>query len=462
MHVGHLRSTIIGESLARLYQFLGHHVIRDNHLGDWGTQMGMLLYGYKHFRDEDRLREDPVREMARLYIHVRGLMESDEEDADDAPANAVTQAVRRETALLHEGDATNRALWEKFMPWCRQEIDRIYRRLNVKFDHTLGESFYQPMLASVVADLQKQGLAKPTEGAIGVFLRDEDPPALVRKRDGAYTYTTTDLATVRYRMENWHPDAMLYVVDARQALHFKSFFAIAERWGYNQVALEHISFGSVLGADRRPIKTREGGAIELEALLDEAVERAGRVYEQTRAERQAQGEDVPELSGEEKERLLEAVGIGAVKYADLSQNRASDYVFNWDKMLAMDGNTAAYMQYAHARIRSIFRKGGVDAAELRARAPEVQLGHPTERTSALELLRLGEALNAAALEYKPSAITSYLWDLAKSYSGFYQHCSVLKAGNVGLRQSRLLLCDLTARGIQLGLELLGIETVERM
>jgi arginyl-tRNA synthetase len=461
MHVGHLRSTIIGDALARLFRFLGYRVITDNHLGDWGTQIGVLLYGYKHFRDDERLRVDPVREMARIYVHVRNLMKVDEEEAE-AASNPIADAVRRETALLHAGDAENRALWEMFMPWCREEIEQIYRRLDVHFDHTLGESYYQPMLGDVVRDLEARGIATDSEGAVVVFLSDEEPPALIRKKDGAFTYTTTDLATLRYRLEHWNPDAILYLVDARQGLHFKSLFAVARRWGCDRVALEHVAFGSVLGPDRKPIKTREGGAVELGALLDEAVERARHVCAHTRVERQAQGEDVPELGADDLERLVRAVGIGAVKYADLSQNRASDYAFNWDKMLAMDGNTAAYMQYGYARIRSIFRKGGIDVDSLAANPPQVMISHPAERNLALQLVRLGEALDTAAAEYKPSILTSYLWDLTKSYSGFYQNCPVLRAESEALKQSRLLLCDLTARVIRLVLELLGIDTVERM
>ncbi len=459
MHVGHLRSTIIGDALARLFRFLGHRVIADNHLGDWGTQLGMLLYGYKHFRDEAALRADPVREMARLYVHVRGLMTGDEDEA--GAGDPVAEACRRETAKLHAGDPENVRLWQEFMPWCLEELNRIYRRLDVHFDAVHGESFYNPMLPAVVRDLEAKGIARESEGAL-VCDGEMPPPALVRKRDGAFTYTTTDLATVRYRVDEWHPDAMLYVVDARQALHFRNLFAVARRWGYTGVALEHISFGSVLGPDRKPIKTREGGAVELAALLDEAVERAGQAYERSRAERQAQGEDVPELAGEERRALAEVVGLGAVKYADLSQNRTSDYVFAWDKMLAMDGNTATYMQYAYARIRSIFRKGGEDATALRTAPPAPALAHPAERALALQLVRFGEALDVAAAEYKSNAITSYLWDLAKSYSGFYQACPVLRAETPELRRGRLLLCDLTARTIRQGLELLGIRVVERM
>jgi arginyl-tRNA synthetase len=460
MHVGHLRSTIIGEALARLFRFLGHRVITDNHLGDWGTQFGILLYGYKNFRDERAMESDPVRELARIYIHVRSLMKSDEDE--EGANDPVAEAARQETAKLHAGDPENVRLWQMFMPWCLEEIDRIYARLDVRFDHTLGESFYQPMLAETVQNLEAKGLARDSQGALAIFFGENEPPALVRKRDGAFTYTTTDLATIRYRMDKWHPDAILYVVDSRQALHFKYLFDAARRWGYTDVKLEHVSFGSVLGSDRRPIKTREGGAVELGALLDEAVERASQAYEKTRAERAERGQPVAALSEEEHRQLVEAVGLGAVKYADLSQNRMSDYVFSWDKMLAMDGNTATYMQYAYARIRSIFREGEIDVEGLRVAPPQIQLQEPAERDLAVMILRFQDSLDAAAEEYKPSLVTSYLWDLAKSLSGFYHNCPVLDADSPERRQSRLILCDLTARTIKLCLYILGIETVERM
>jgi arginyl-tRNA synthetase len=459
MHVGHLRSTIIGDALTRLLRFLGHHVITDNHLGDWGTQFGILLYGYKHFRDEQALKDDPVRELARLYIHVRGLMKGDDEDA--AGDDPVAEAARQETAKLHAGDPENVRLWKMFMPWCYEEIDRIYRRLDVRFDHTLGESFYNPMLAEVVRELEAKGVAQPSQGALAIFF-GENETALVRKRDGAFTYTATDLATIRYRVHKWHPDAMLYVVDFRQAQHFRNLFAAARRWGYNDVVMEHVSFGSVLGENRSPLKTREGGVPELGALLDEAVERAGQVYEESVRERRERGQEVADVSADERRDLLEAVGIGAVKYADFCQNRTSDYVFSWSKMLAMNGNTATYMQYAHARIRSIFRKGEVDVEALRREPPPPIISHPTERALALDLLRLSEALDSAEKELQPSAITGYLWNLSKCFSGVFQECPVLQAETPELRQSRLLLCDLTARVIQLGLNLLGIRTVERM
>jgi arginyl-tRNA synthetase len=501
MHVGHLRSTIIGDALARLLRFLGHKVISDNHLGDWGTQFGLLLYGYKHLLNRATFERDPVRELARLYVAVRNLDQTfgtfslgftryckaecfqadplaemaraflqasrrtgqqEEDEEEEATPNPITTAYREETAKLHSGDPENRALWEQFMPHCYAEIDKIYRRLDIHFDQTLGESFYQPMLAGVVGDLLKRRLARESEGAVAVFFGANEPPSLVQKRDGAFTYTTTDLATIKHRVEQWRPDAVLYVVDFRQGLHFKNLFDIARRWGVDRVELEHISFGSVLGQDRKPIKTREGGAISLEDLLNEAVARAELVYLRNQLAAAQRGEEVSELTPEEQRNVFEVIGLGAVKYADLCQNRTSDYVFNWDKMMAMDGNTATYMQYAYVRNRGIFRKGNVDAAALRAAPPPVVVGTPEERALALQLLRFQEALDLAAAEYKPNRITDYLWDLCKAYSRFNTECPVLKAPTRELRQSRLLLCDLTARAIQRGLDLLGIRTVERM
>jgi arginyl-tRNA synthetase len=460
LHVGHLRSTIIGDSLARLFRFLGHKVITDNHLGDWGTQFGILLYGYKHFRDEAALQADPVREMARIYIHVRSLMKSDEDEEE--ATNPIAEAARQETAKLHAGDPENVRLWKMFQPWCLQEIDRIYERLDVHIDYSHGESFYNPMLPDVVRSLLERGIAQESQGAVAIFFAEGEPPALIRKKDGAFTYTTSDLATIQYRMDQWKPDAILYVVDTRQALHFQNLFKAARRWGYDQVKLEHISFGSVLGPDRRPLKTREGGTVELDALLQEAVQRGAQGYEQSRQERIAADMEVPEISAEERQRIAEVVGLGAVKYADLSQNRTSDYVFNWEKMLATDGNTATYMQYAYARNRAIFRKGDEDEQRYRIDPPAVTLTEPSERFLALQLLRFPEAVADAAADYRPHAITAYLWELCRSFSAFYQKCPVLKAETPQLRQSRLLLCDLTARLIQKGLDLLGIQTVERM
>jgi arginyl-tRNA synthetase len=462
MHVGHLRSTIIGDALSRLCRILGHKVITDNHLGDWGTQFGMLLYGYMHYRDEAAFQADPVKELNRLYLLVRSQMKAGEDALEEPGSDPVAEAARQETAKLHAGDPENVRLWKMFMPRCLEEIERIYRRLDVHFDNMLGESFYNSMLPEIVDNLLSRGLAQESQGAVAIFYGENEPPALIRKKDGAFTYTTSDLATIRYRLENWHADAILYVVDSRQALHFQNLFAAAKRWGYGGIRLEHISFGSVLGSDRRPIKTREGGAVGLGTLVDEAVQRAAEVYAASRQERRDRGEEVPAISSEEQKRIAEVVGIGAVKYADLSQNRASDYIFSWEKMLAMDGNTAAYMQYAYARIRSIFRKGQVDEMALRCDPPVPDLAEPSERQLGLQILRFPEILESAAAEFKPNILTGYLWELAKAYSTFYQNCPVLRAQTPALRRSRLLLCDLTARTIQKSLELLGIQTVESM
>jgi arginyl-tRNA synthetase len=460
MHVGHLRSTIIGEAIARLLRFLGHKVIADNHLGDWGTQFGILLYGYKHYLDKASFDADPVRELARLYIHVRGLFRSASEDEEETTTDPIAEACRQETAKLHAGDAENLRLWRLFMPACLKEIEDVYQRLDIHFDHAHGESFYQPMLADVVRSLLDKGIAVESQGAIVIPFGEKEPPALVRKRDGAFTYATSDLATIKYRMETWKPDDILYVVDFRQQLHFKQLFEAAKRWGHEGADLEHISFGAVLSKDRKPLKTRSGGVPELTELLDEAVRFAALVYDELQQERGE--EDLPDMTDEERARIYEAVGVGAVKYADLSQNRSSDYIYDPEKMTAMEGNTATYMQYAYARNRSIFRKGNIDVAVLRANPPLPLLNTPEERHLALQLVRFHDALTAAAKDYRPSQITSYLWDLCKSYSGFFQNCPVLKAETPELRQSRLLLCDVTARVIQKALDLLGIGTLERM
>ncbi len=506
MHVGHLRSTIIGDALARMLRFFGHKVIRDNHIGDWGTQFGMIIYGYKHFLDQQAWQRDPVAELARLYQLVNrmaapaeweeelskaerlrhgdnpeqkrtarqiivelaqraGLVTAGEQVSDEQldellrelwrrveEAKPVAEAARQETARLHQGDPENRKLWETFMPHCLRELEKIYRRLDVHFDYTLGESFYQPMLQEVVEELLAKGIATVSEGAVCVFFAEGEPPCIIRKSDGAYTYATTDLATIKYRVEQFAPDYILYVVDYRQSLHFKQVFEVARRWGYDRVCFEHIAFGTVLGKDRRPFRTREGGTVGLEALLDEAVRRARAIVD----------ESSPHLSEEERRQIAEAVGIGALKYADLSQNRTSDYVFSWEKMLAMQGNTGAYLQYAYARIRSIFRKGEVDPERLRSSPPRILLSTSPERRLALLLVRLPEVLQQAVDDYMPHYLTNYLYELAETFSTFYNTCDVLRAESDELRVSRLALCYLTAQTLKLGLGLLGIRTPERM
>ena len=525
MHVGHIRSTVIGDSLYRTLQFVGHRVISDNHIGDWGTQFGMIIYGYRHFCNADAYQQNPVQELARLYRLVRRLMDFHEgraklpglreklsyeeralaerrqaaasdkkaakelrrveaslaelrkeiealeaklarEEADPqfAPLAAehreVGALVLAETAKLHAGDEENRALWRQFLPACLDEIQRVYGRLHVRFDHSLGESFYEEALGPLVEELQRRGIARESNGAIVVFLEGFDVPMLIRKQDGAFLYATTDLATIRYRMETWNPDVILYVVDHRQSLHFQQLFAGACLMGYPQdrLKMEHVSFGTVLGDDGRPFKTRSGDTVGLEGLLDEAVSRAGKIV----AENDDSKPNGSELSSAERARVAETVGIAALKYADLSQNRTSDYVFSYDKMLAMNGNTATYMQYAYARVRSIFARGNIDIDSLRRANVPLVLDTPAERALALELLRFSEALEQVLADYRPSQLTTYLFDLASRYSTFFVECPVLVAPTESLRNSRLLLCDLTARTIQKGLELLGIDVVEKM
>ena len=463
MHVGHIRSTVIGDAIARILRFRGHHVITDNHLGDWGTQFGMILWGWKHCRDDAAFAADPTAELGRLYRLVRKVADAKPEElAADPVAAALVAAhpdaareVLAETAKLHEGDPENRALWERFMPVCRGEIDRIYQRLHVTFDHTLGESFFHPLLGGVVADLLAAGLARESRGAIGVFLGGEDdPPLLIRKADGAFLYATTDLATIRWRREHWKPDRILYVVDHRQSQHFEQVFETARRWGCGAVDLVHVAFGTVLGEDGKPFKTRAGDTVGLEALLDEGVERAAAIVG-------SGDEGRAGMSDEDRRHVAETVGIGAIKYADLSQNRTTDYVFSFDKMLQLTGNTAAYMQYAVARVEGIFTKGGVDREALRRAGHGVQVSDPRERALALELLRFGEVLEDVEADSRPNVLTAWLYDLAGRYSTFYDALPVLKAAGAD-RDSRLALCDLTGRVLRRGLELLGIGTVEKM
>ncbi len=490
MHVGHLRSTVIGESLARIYTALGHKVIRDNHLGDWGSQFGMILWGWKNHRDEAAYAADPVFELSRLYrlaqsrvkpgellrerygksiaLDEQGksaealalfakLSEGTEDTFEDvarriAEARDVADATRAETVKLHAGDFENRALWNQFMPACLAALQAVYDRLGIKHDVHLGESFYDPMLADVVKDLEGRGMAIPSEGATVVFSEGFRAPLIIRKRDGAYNYATTDLATVRYRQATWEPDLLLYVVDHRQGDHFQQVFAVSRRWGYERIRMEHVAFGTVLGPDRRPYKTRDGDVIGLESLLDEAVSTAREVVDQ------ASGH----LDEGQRRHVAEVVGLGAIKYADLSQNRASDYVFDMGRMVALNGNTATYLQYAYARIRSIFRKGETTPEAIRAANPPIALSNPAERALAVRILRYPETLEVAANEFKPNILADYLFDLANAYSTFYQECPVLKAESAGRRDGRLALIDLTARTLRSGLDLLGIGVVEEM
>ncbi|NBV45737.1 MAG: arginine--tRNA ligase [Planctomycetia bacterium] len=462
MHVGHIRSTVIGDALTRILRFRGHRVITDNHLGDWGTQFGMILWGWKHCRDDAAFAADPTAELGRLYRSVRKIADAKPEDLAADPAAAALAArhpgaaeeVLQETARLHAGDEENRRLWQSFMPACLADIERLYRRLDVSFDHWLGESFFQPFLADVVTDLERRGLARESRGAVGVFVDGDDkPPFLVRKADGAFLYATTDLATIRWRLEHWHPDRILYVVDHRQGQHFEQLFKTAHRWGIpglDRVALVHVAFGTVLGEDGKPFKTRSGDTVGLESLLDEGVERAAAVVAADEG-----------LSDGERRLVAETIGIGAIKYADLCQNRTTDYVFSYDKMLELKGNTAAYMQYAVARVEGVFEKGGIDRMALRRSAPAIVPADPKERALALAILRFGDVLADVEADYRPNLLTTWLYDLAGRYSAFYDSLPILKCPEPE-RTSRLALADLTGRVLRKGLELLGIGTVRRM
>ncbi len=439
MHVGHIRSTIIGDCLARVMRFLGHNVITDNHLGDWGTQFGMLIIGWKRFCDTEALKNDAIAELERLYKYVNDHKEL----RDDAKAELVK---------LQQGDAENTAIWKNIIDLSMQEFEKTYQRLGVKFDHTFGESSYNAMLKDVVEELKQLGVARESEGAMCVFFEDvpelkSASPLLIQKADGAFLYGTTDMATLKYRIDQWHPDEIMYVTDARQQLHFKQVFAAARKWWKKVPDLRHVYFGSILGEDGKPLKTREGAPVKLSDLLDEAEERALAVVNQKN----------PELPLETRQQIARTVGIGAVKYADLSQNRTTDYVFNWSKMLAMTGNTAPYMQYAYVRVQSIFRKAGDAKIDL----THVTLEHEAELDLAKHILRFPETLQAVVDDDKPNWLTGYLYDLANKFSTFYENCPVLQSPEP-TRSSRLALCRLTADVIRRGLNLLGIDVIEQM
>jgi arginyl-tRNA synthetase len=455
MHVGHLRSTIIGDALVRILRFVGHTVIGDNHLGDWGTQFGLLIVGMRAFGDAQALESEPIVELERIY------KQASERAKSDAP---FAQAARDELAKLQAGDPENSALWRRFVEVTRHELDKVYERLEVSFDLWHGESFYHPLLPDVVEALRARGLVREDQGALCVFfaelegapeeLKRQKEPLIVQKQDGAFLYSTTDLATLRYRLEQLQADRALYVVDMRQSLHFKQVFAVARLLGWGALQAEHLGFGSVLGKDGRPLKTRDasGKTITLASLLDEAEQRAHARL------REAKDEGKVDLSDEELATIARAVGIGAVKYADLHQNRASDYQFDFDKMITFQGNAGPYLQYAFARVQSIFRKGQLAPERV---AAEVALAQPEEKVLGRVLLRFGEVVHAAAESGQPHLITDHLYELAKAYSAFFEACPVLKAeGEV--RESRLTLCALTGRQLRRGLGLLGIQTVERM
>ncbi|RME41367.1 MAG: arginine--tRNA ligase [Planctomycetota bacterium] len=466
MHIGHLRSTVIGDCVARVLEFMGHRVYRENHVGDWGTQFGMLVAYLLRVRPETADNPDGlvIKDLESFYVEAKTLFDRDE---------AFKKEARETVVRLQRGDPATRRIWKAFCEESLRHCHRIYDRLGVTLIDR-GESYYTELMDEVVARLEKMrekqddGFVRISDGALCLFMegfktREGDPlPMIVRKADGGYNYATSDLATLVHRVEHLGARRIIYVVGAPQKQHFEMLFAAARRAGWvgDDVQLHHLAFGSVLDRNGRPFKTREGGAVKLKDVLDEAVQRARRVIEQGSKE----GRINRSFSAEEADRVAERVGIAAVKYFDLSHALNTDYRFDWDTMLSLEGNTAPYMLYAYARIRSIGRKGGVTFESLPADAP-LQLEHPAELALARVLARFAETVQAVARDLKPNLLTEYLSELAKAFSRFYdkkQGVRVLDAPSEEVRTSRLRLCDLTARALKLGLGLLGIETVEQM
>jgi len=461
MHVGHLRSTIIGDAICRLLELEGHKVIRQNHIGDWGIQFGMLVVFLKQKiekLDTPEWTAPPLEDLEDFYKQANEKYKSDCGFADEA---------RDAVVDLHNGNKAWLELWKMIVSASEKHYRQLYECLSVtlKQEHIRGESFYKDMLADVVGELKKKGLAVESEGAVCVFpdkekFKDKEGkplPVIVQKSDGAFLYATTDLAAIRYRVGELKADRLIYVTDSRQSLHFEMVFAVARMagWAKPETELVHVTFGSVLGEDGKPLKTRSGENVKLKELLDEAVTRARKIVD----------EKNPEFTEAQRVRIAQAVGIGAVKYADYTNNRTSDYIFSFNKMLAMEGNTAPYMQYAFARVQSIRRKGeqrGIEVNKELADLKTVSLVEPSELDLAKHLIRYGEAVEAAVADYRPNYLTSYLYDLAQKFSVFYTNCPVLDASS-DKRPTRLLLCDLTARIIEHGLHnLLGIEVIGQM
>ncbi|ELY2509960.1 arginine--tRNA ligase [Cronobacter sakazakii] len=449
MHVGHVRSTIIGDASVRTLEFLGHKVIRANHVGDWGTQFGMLI-AYLEKQQQENAGEMALSDLEGFYREAKKHYDEDE---------AFAERARSYVVKLQGGDEYCREMWRKLVDITMTQNQITYQRLNVTLtrDDVMGESLYNPMLPGIVADLKAKGLAVESEGATVVFLDEfknkegEPMGVIIQKKDGGYLYTTTDIACAKYRYETLHADRVLYYIDSRQHQHLMQAWTIVRKAGYvpESVPLEHHMFGMMLGKDGKPFKTRAGGTIKLSELLDEALDRARRLVA---------GKN-PDMPADELEKLANAVGIGAVKYADLSKSRTTDYIFDWDNMLAFEGNTAPYMQYAYTRVLSVFRKAGVKESELTA---PVVIQDDREAQLAARLLQFEETLAVVARDGTPHVMCAYLYDLAGLFSGFYEHCPILTAETDALRQSRLKLALLTAKTLKLGLDTLGIETVERM
>lgn len=441
MHVGHIRSTALGDALARVAAFLGHDVIRDNHIGDWGTQFGMVIWGWKNLLDRDALQHDPLAEIVRVYKETNAKSTAEPE---------VREACRQELVKLQAGDKKNLDIWKECVALSMQDFEHVYELLDIHYDIQCGESFYNDRLPGVVDRLLKAKIAEVSEGAVVVFFSDvaelADKPCIIRKKDGGFNYATSDIATVEYRINDLKRDTLWYVVGAPQTLHFKQIFEIARREGY-EADLRHIPFGNILGEDRKLMKTRSGENVPLRQVLEEACNRARKII----------NEKNPELSEEEKTNISRIIGIGAVKYADLSQYRMTDYVFSWDKMLAFQGNTAPYLQNAYVRIRSIFRK----AAEPVPKIAKLVLNDAAEINLAKKLCQFAEITPQVLNDFRPNILTNYLFELANAFHGFYEACPVLKSEQL-VRSSRLALCDLTGRVLQGGLDLLGIKAPEKM
>jgi arginyl-tRNA synthetase len=441
MHIGHIRSTVIGNAIDRLYRSLGYRVIADNHVGDWGTQFGLMLVGYNAFVDNAALERAPVDELERIYVASYNRSKEDPEWREKAKAELVK---------LQQGDETCRALWERFIELSLEEFNTIYRRLGVSFDLYRGESFYNDRLPGMIDQLEKAGLAKESEGALIVDLEaDKLPVCIVKKSDGGYNYATTDLATVQARQEEFDPERIIYVTDERQQLHFRQFFSISEKLAL-KANLVHVWFGLMRLPDAT-FSTREGNVIKLSALLDEAESHALAMVKE-------HNPDVPEA---EQRDLAKAIGIGAVKYMDLSQNPQSLVTFTWEKALNMQGNSAPYLQYAYARIASVVDKYMDAHGDKLIDQTPFRLNEIIERRLAIKLSRFGVAVQEAAKNYKPNILADYLYELSQLYSSFYQNLPFLKADE-GVRESRIRLCRLTASILKSGLQLLGIETRERI
>ncbi|CNJ33072.1 arginine--tRNA ligase [Yersinia aldovae] len=449
MHVGHLRSTIIGDAAVRTLEFLGHNVIRANHVGDWGTQFGMLI-AYLEKMQNENASDMGLSDLELFYQQAKKTYDEDEEFAKRARAYVVK---------LQGGDEYCRAMWRKLVDITMAQNQIAYNRLNVTLtqDDVMGESLYNPMLPGIVADLKAKGLAVESEGATVVYLdeyknKDGEPMGvIIQKKDGGYLYTTTDIACAKYRYETLGADRVLYYIDSRQHQHLMQAWTIVRKAGYvpESVPLEHHMFGMMLGKDGKPFKTRSGGTVKLSDLLDEAIERAGKLI----------AEKNPDMPADELKQVVEAVGIGAVKYADLSKSRTTDYIFDWDNMLALDGNTAPYMQYAYTRVISVFKRAGIDESSLTL---PLVITEEREASLATRLLQFEEVITAVAREGTPHVMCSYLYDLAGLFSSFYEHCQILNADSEESRQSRLKLAMLTAKTLKQGLDTLGIQTVERM